>query len=140
MTADCVFCAVIAGRLPASFVYRDDRAVAFLDVYPVHPGHTLVVPRTHVVDLLDCPGDVASHLFDVSRRLAPAVVQAAAAAGFNVWTANGRAAGQQIFHLHVHILPRFEDDAFGLRFPQSYPQEATRADLDAMAEQIRRRL
>ncbi|NIN10735.1 MAG: HIT domain-containing protein [Gemmatimonadales bacterium] len=135
--ADCVFCSVIEGRLPGSFVYRGDEAVAFLDLFPVHPGHLLIVPRLHVEDLVSCPPGVAGQLFELSAKLAPAVVRATEAAGFNVWTANGKAAGQEVFHLHLHLLPRFEDDTFGLRFPKSYPQEAGRAELDAMAETIR---
>lgn len=139
MTASgCVFCGVIVGSLPGSFVYEDDDTVAFLDLYPVHEGHTLVVPRAHVPDLLECPAHVAAHLFNVSRLLAPAVVAASNAAGFNVWTANGAAAGQQVFHLHLHILPRYADDTFGLRFPKSYPKKASRAELETMAAKIRR--
>lgn len=134
---DCVFCRIITGELPGSVVYQDDHTVAFLDLYPVHPGHTLVVPRRHVTDLVTCPEAVAGSLFALSARLAPAVVQAVGAAGFNVWTANGKAAGQEIFHLHLHVLPRFEADSFGLRFPKNYPEEATRAALDAMAGRIR---
>jgi histidine triad (HIT) family protein len=108
-------------------VYEDDDLVAFLDLFPVHPGHTLVVPRGHVADLCSCP-------------LPPAIVDATGAQGFNVWTANGAAAGQEIFHLHLHVLPRFDDDAFGLRFPKSYPKEASRLELDAMAERIKLKL
>jgi histidine triad (HIT) family protein len=67
-------------------------------------------------------------------------VDATGAQGFNVWTANGAAAGQEIFHLHLHVLPRFDDDAFGLRFPKSYPKEASRLELDAMAERIKLKL
>ena len=104
----------------------------------MHPGHALVVPRRHVVDLTDCPPDLAGRLFAVSAALAPAVVAASGADGFNVWTANGRAAGQEVFHLHLHILPRHTRDAFGLRFPKGYPSEASRAELDAMAEKIRK--
>ena len=137
---DCVFCRIVAGTAPRSVVYEDDDVVAFLDRFPVHPGHTLVVPRGHVPDLCSCPLTVAAQLFRTSARLAPAIVEATRAQGFNVWTANGRAAGQEIFHLHLHILPRFEEDAFGLRFPKSYPTEAGRAELDAMAETIRAKL
>lgn len=137
MSQDCLFCAVIAGERPASFVYEDQLAVGFLDLYPVNPGHTLVVPRRHLVDLASCPADVAARLFQVSVKLARAVVAAVGADGFNVWTANGRAAGQQVFHLHLHLLPRYEDDAFGLRFPKDYPREAGRAELEAMAGKIR---
>lgn len=136
---DCLFCDIVAGRAPASMVYEDDALVAFMDLFPVHRGHLLVVPRLHVADLLGCPADIAGRLFALSARLAPAVIAATGADGFNVWTANGVAAGQEIFHLHLHLLPRFVGDAFGLRFPKDYPQEAARAELDAIAEQIRSR-
>ena len=139
VTDTCVFCGIISGTIPASIVYQDDDTVAFLDLYPVHPGHTLVVPRLHLEDLVSCPPGVCGQLFEASAKLAPAVVQAANASGFNIWTANGRAAGQQVFHLHLHILPRFDEDAFGLRFPKNYPQRASTEELDRMAEAIRRR-
>ncbi len=138
--AQCVFCAILNGAAPGSFVYQDDDAVALMDLYPVHPGHTLILPRRHVEDLAGCPADLAGRLFALSGKIAPAIVRATDAAGFNVWTASGEAAGQDVFHLHLHVLPRFEDDTFGLRFPKSYPREATRAELDAMAEAIRSRL
>lgn len=137
MSDECLFCEIIAGRAPASIVYEDDAIVAFMDLFPVHPGHVLVVPRLHVQDLLGCPEGIAGRLFEVSVRLAPAVVAVTEADGFNVWTANGAAAGQEIFHLHLHLLPRFTDDAFGLRFPKNYPQEASRQALDSIAERIR---
>lgn len=133
----CVFCEILARRAPGSVVYEDDHVAAFLDLFPVHRGHTLVVPKRHLVDLLACPPDLAGRLFAACALLAPAVVQASGAHGFNVWTANGAAAGQEIFHLHLHLLPRYERDAFGLRFPKGYPAEAGRDDLEAMAEAIR---
>ena len=137
MSADCVFCRVIAGELPASVVYEDDRAVAFLDIFPVHEGHTLVVPRDHAVDLRDCPADLAAHLFAIGARLAPAIVAVTDADGFNIWTAAGRAAGQTVFHLHLHVLPRFAGDGFGPRLPKIPPRESPRSALDHMAARIR---
>ncbi len=133
---DCIFCAIVAGAAPASLIYRDDVAVAFLDISPVHEGHALVVPRNHVEDLATCPSDIAGHLMRVSANLAPRIVRVVGAAGFNIWTANGHAAGQEVFHLHLHVLPRFTDDAFGLRFPKSYPQVAKRNALDDLAAKI----
>jgi histidine triad (HIT) family protein len=135
--SDCVFCDIASGRSAASIVYQDKAAVAFMDICPVHPGHTLVIPRAHVQDLAHCQLDLVGRLFAVSARLAPAVVAATDAAGFNVWTANGKDAGQEVFHLHVHILPRFVGDTFGLRFPKGYPTVAPRAELEAMAAHIR---
>ena len=135
--AGCIFCAILEGRVPRSVVYEDEDAVVFMDLFPVHPGHALIVPRRHIEDLEACPGELAGRLFELSGRIAPAVVRATDAAGFNVWTANGKAAGQEVLHLHLHVLPRYEDDTFGLRFPKGYPQEAERAALDAMADRIR---
>ena len=100
-------------------------------------GHTLVVPRRHLRDLADCPPDVAARLFSVSASLASAIVSATGSSGFNIWTANGESAGQEVFHLHLHVLPRHRGDAFGLRFPKGYPREANRAELDRVAAKVR---
>ena len=135
--ADCVFCAILEGRAPGSVIYEDEDVVALMDLFPVHPGHALILPRCHVQDLESCPEDLAGRLFALSGKIGPAVVRATDAAGFNVWTANGKAAGQEVFHLHLHVLPRYEDDTFGLRFPKGYPQAAERAELEAMADRIR---
>jgi histidine triad (HIT) family protein len=134
---DCVFCRVLSGDLPGSVVYEDDRVAAFLDLHPVHEGHTLVVPRAHLADLRACPPGLAGHLFEVGARLAPAIVAVTGAEGFNIWTAAGRAAGQTVFHLHLHVLPRFTGDAFGPRLPSGHPRECARPALDHMAERIR---
>lgn len=136
MSADCVFCRIVAGVEPASFVYQDDDVVAFLDLFPVIPGHTLVVPRRHADDLLTCPPDLAGRLFAASARVAAAVVAATGAEGFNVWNANGHAAGQTVFHLHLHVMPRFAADEFRLRHPVGRRQ-APRSELEAVAARIR---
>jgi histidine triad (HIT) family protein len=137
MTDECVFCRIAAGQESASLVYEDNLAVAFLDLHPVHAGHTLVVPRYHLTDLRDCDGALAAHLFAVSARLAPAITRAMEADGFNIWTAAGRAAGQSVFHLHLHVLPRFFGDVFGPRLPKEGLVAATRSDLDRVAARIR---
>jgi histidine triad (HIT) family protein len=136
MSTACVFCQIAGGAAPASLVYEDADIVAFLDLHPVHTGHTLVAPRAHAVDVRDCAAGLAARLFEVSARLAPAVVAATNADGFNIWTAAGRAAGQTVFHVHLHILPRFVGDDF--RVPKGGPPAAARSDLDAVAERIRR--
>jgi histidine triad (HIT) family protein len=138
VTATCIFCRIAGGEAPASMVYEDADIMAFLDLHPVHAGHTLVAPRAHAVDVRDCAPALAARLFEVSARLAPVVVRATNADGFNIWTAAGRAAGQTVFHVHLHILPRFSGDEFGLRLPKGGPPVAARSDLDAVAERIRR--
>jgi histidine triad (HIT) family protein len=119
-------------------VHEDADAIAFMDLHPIQEGHALVIPRSHIRDLASCPPELAGHLFAVAGELGRRLVRVVDAEGFNVWTANGRAAGQEVFHLHLHVLPRFPDDAFGLRFPQSYPQEAARDVLNALALRVTR--
>jgi len=135
--SECVFCEILAGRAPASRVYEDERTVAVLDLYPIQAGHTLVIPKTHVSDLIHCPTELAAHLFVVASRVGPAAMQVCGASGFNIWTANGRDAGQMVFHLHLHVLPRRQGDRFGLRFPEGYPTASPRQELDVIAKQIK---
>ena len=103
---DCLCCRIVAGLLPSRQVHADEHAVAFLDVAPWHRGHTLVVPRRHVPDLVTGPGvlaEIAPAVDAVARRL----VRTLAADGVNVLSSAGAVAGQEVFHLHVHVVPRY---------------------------------
>jgi len=133
---DCVICKLVSGELEVSVIHEDDLCVAFMDIQPVNPGHVLVVPRQHYESLLDVPPDLARHLFDVALRLAPIVRRLAGAEGLNVIVNSGAAAGQDVFHYHVHVIPRRSDDGFAvtLPFPGSTPPDRTL--LDAMAARI----
>lgn len=135
--SNCPFCAIMDGREPGSVVYEDELAVAIMDIYPVYAGHTLVVPRTHYDNLVSCPTDLAAHLFTVAAKLGPAIMEATGGTAFNVWTANGEDAGQRVLHLHLHVLPRFPDDKFGLRFPKDFPAVKETEELESMAARIR---
>ena len=104
----CLFCRIVAGEIPSRIVYSDDVAIAFLDIAPFHPGHTLVIPRRHVDGLLDDPTALA--------EIAPAISATAAllserleADGINLLGNTGAVAGQEVFHLHVHLIPRYAD-------------------------------
>lgn len=104
--ADCLFCHIIAGEIGSKQVYADDRAVAFLDIGPSHDGHTLVVPRRHVADLIEDPsawGDVQAAI----EALVPRLVDTLAADGLNVLINAGDVSGQEVRHLHVHLIPRY---------------------------------
>jgi histidine triad (HIT) family protein len=105
----CIFCAIVAGDLPASVVARNDAAIAFMDIHPLTTGHTLVIPRRHVTDLLDADGAVAevSGLLESTGRL---LVDRLGADGINVFQASRAPAGQTVFHLHFHLLPRWSGD------------------------------
>lgn len=103
---DCPFCKIVAGDIPAKQIYADDHAIAFLDIAPWHVGHTLVIPRRHVADLFEQPEaltEIAPAIAATSRLL----VDRLAADGLNLFNSNGVAAGQEVFHLHVHLVPRF---------------------------------
>ena len=105
---DCLFCAIVAGDVPSRLVYADDSAIAFLDIRPWQRGHTLVIPRRHVVSLVEDPsawGDLQAAVENVVPRL----VGTLGATGLNVVSSAGEAAGQEVFHLHVHLVPRYED-------------------------------
>lgn len=135
---DCIFCAILAGRAPASLVYRDERCAAFLDIRPVNPGHTLVVPIRHAASLAELDPEDGAQLFRVAQRLAAALRRSGLRCeGVNLFLADGEAAGQEVFHVHLHVLPRFRGDGFGLRFPPGYGQNPPRAELDEIAQRIR---
>ena len=107
--ADCIFCKIISGELPSRRIYEDDRAVAFLDIGAWHRGHAVVVPKRHVPDMLTGPGslpEIAPAVDAVARLL----MQRLAADGINVLSSSGEAAGQEVFHLHVHVVPRYADE------------------------------
>lgn len=111
---DCIFCKIAAGEIPSHKVYEDEAALAFLDIHPINPGHTLVIPKAHHQDLLDTPPELLAHLMQVIVKIAPGIVKAVGAEAFNLGVNNGAAAGQIIFHTHFHIMPRFDSDGHKL--------------------------
>lgn len=142
MTAtDCVFCEILAGRAEASFVHRDDVCSAFMDVRPVNPGHLLVVPNRHAASLGEVPADDWARVAAVGQRLAGAVRDSGVKCeGVNLFLADGEVAGQEVFHVHLHVLPRFRDDGFGFRFPASFPSFPPRPELDTLAKRVSKAL
>ena len=130
---DCIFCTIISGDIPSRRVYSDDHAYAFLDVRPWHRGHALVVPRRHVPDLIaDEPAltEIAPAIEAVARLL----VERLGADGVNVVSSSGAAAGQEVFHLHVHVVPRYADEP-GLAMLVN-PDHAPDGELDSVYVQV----
>ncbi len=107
---DCIFCRIIAGDIPSRQVYADDTAVAFLDLEPFKQGHTLVVPRAHVTDAL-ADADVLASIAPAVAATGRLLIERLGASGLNVLSNVGEDAGQSVFHLHVHLVPRYADDA-----------------------------
>jgi histidine triad (HIT) family protein len=113
MSEDCIFCQIVAGDIPSRTVYEDTNVMAFLDANPLAPGHTLVIPKDHHERMEDLPADLAGEVLVELHKLVPAVQQAVDADGATVAFNNGEAAGQEVPHVHGHIVPRFDDDGGG---------------------------
>ncbi len=134
----CVFCRIIGGMETVSIVYEDDRVIAFMDIQPVAPGHTLVVSKDHYPTLFDLPDDLAAHCLGVARRLAPGIKKAAGVDALNVFSANGRAGGQDVEHFHFHMIPVKQEADFPLHLPLADAPIPSRSQLDVMAVRIGR--
>ena len=107
---DCIFCRIVDGDIPARVIHETDETLAFLDVNPLAPGHTLVIPKAHHETIGDLPADLASAVFETLHEVTPAIEKAVDADASNVAFNNGRAAGQEVPHVHGHVIPRFVDD------------------------------
>ena len=136
MTDDCPFCEILAGREPASFAYEDERVVAFMDIAPVNPGHLVVVPRIHAPSLADLDDETGAHTFVVAMRMAAAVrASGVRCEGVNLFLADGEATFQDVFHVHLHVLPRWQGDSF--RIDADWSARPERSELEAVAAAIR---
>ncbi len=111
---DCIFCKIVAGELPGQIVDQDERTIAFMDIAPATRGHALVIPRTHAADLLSLSPEDLSATALAAQRLAARAKERLGADGVNLLNACGRAAWQTVFHFHIHVIPRYEDDPLQL--------------------------
>lgn len=137
MKKDCIFCKIANKEMPASFVYEDEKALAFLDIKPLSMGHTLVIPRNHYETILDITEEEIAHLSKIIKRVALAARKGADADGITILQQNGRAAGQEIFHMHVHVIPRHAGKTLA-KFGEA--PEVNRKKLDEIAERIRKQI
>ena len=139
--SSCIFCEIIKGNTPSSKVFEDDTCMAFMDIQPVNPGHVLVIPKTHFKDLSDLPAEIGGHLFQVAQRIANTLPKTIVKnEGVDLFLAHGEAAGQEVFHVHLHVIPRYEGDGFGFKFGPEYKNLPERSRLDTIATQIKQGL
>ena len=135
---DCIFCKIVAREAPASVVYEDEATLAFLDIRPMTPGHTLVIPKSHAAYLEELPEGTAGPILETASKVAAALRRSGLQCeAVNLWLANGKEAGQVVFHVHIHVIPRFRADGFGLRVGPDYGRIADRGELEAVAAKIR---
>lgn len=111
---DCLFCKIIAGEIPSYKVYEDDKVLAFLDINPVNPGHTLLAPKEHSENTLKVPDALLEHIIVVLKKITPGILKAVGAEACNVGMNTGSIAGQVVMHTHWHIMPRFGNDGHKL--------------------------
>jgi histidine triad (HIT) family protein len=131
---DCLFCGIVAGDVPAQVVDSDEHTVAFMDINPATAGHALVVPRTHAADLFEISDEDLEHTIVAARRLARRMKATLSPDGFNVLNSCGSVAWQTIFHFHLHVVPRYEDDPLELPW---VPEAGDMDEIAAVADRIR---
>jgi histidine triad (HIT) family protein len=132
--SDCVFCRIVAGTIPSTRVLEDEHCLAFMDLGQVNPGHVLVAVKRHAANLLELDEAQAAAIGRASLKLARALQQVFKPEGLSVYQANGKAAGQTVFHYHVHLLPRHAGDGMELTWPVKNPPRET---LESHAATIR---
>lgn len=137
MSDDCIFCAIVDGEIPSRTVYEDEETLAFLDANPLAPGHVLVIPKSHHERLDELPDELAGAVLERLHQLVSPVESAVDADGSNVAFNNGSAAGQEVPHVHGHIIPRFEDDGGRpIHVVAGSRPELSDEELDSIADNI----
>lgn len=135
--SDCIFCKIIRGEIPCAQLYADEHVISFMDIGPVNRGHALVLPKAHYATLFDMPPALGEHIVAATQRVGTAIMDATGAKGLNVLQNNFATAGQMVFHVHWHLIPRFADDGLTL-WPQG--QYGSQDEMLALAEVIRERM
>jgi histidine triad (HIT) family protein len=135
---ECIFCKIVAKEIPATIVYEDDDVLVFMDIGPIIKGHALVISKAHYDPVTETPDDVLAKLHGVAKRIAQAQMNGLGADGVNIIQNNGKAAGQEVPHIHVHVIPRFEGDGHHWNWnPKKYENFDEMAEL---AEKMRNHL
>ena len=130
---ECIFCAIVEGKIPSAKVYENDHVFAFMDIAPANPGHLLIIPKQHYRNIFDMPADVGSKIMEAAVLLANAIKDTLKPDGLNLFQSNEPAAFQTVFHFHLHLIPRWEEDP--LRLPWK-PSEGDIEEINNIAVKI----
>lgn len=135
---DCVFCRIVKGELPSAKVYEDADFLAIMDIQPVNKGHVLVIPKKHSKLVGGMEEKNVGRMLIVGEKINSAIRKSKIRCeGINFFIADGEAAGQEVFHAHLHVIPRFKKDGFGFKFPEGYGNKPERKELDEAAKKIK---
>ncbi|HDZ18003.1 hypothetical protein LCGC14_0507210 [marine sediment metagenome] len=137
--SDCIFCEIISNNIPSSKIHEDHICIAILDIQPVNKGHVLIIPKEHHKLIIDYPEENLSHIFSIAQKINRALRKTEIKCeAVNYLLADGETAGQEIFHTHLHVIPRYRDDGFGLRFSKrDFSEKPDRNELNNTAEMIK---
>jgi histidine triad (HIT) family protein len=140
--SDCVFCKIVIGEFESSKVYEDEKILAFMDINPVNTGHILIIPKKHVELIAELDDGTSGKMFVLANKINRALrVSDIRLEGINYFLADGKAAGQEVFHAHLHVFPRFKNDGFGLKFNENYRKNRpAKSVFDSIAEQVKSNL
>lgn len=134
---DCVFCKIVAGEIPSAKVFEDEDTLAFFDINPLTKGHCLIIPKKHYEDIFSLPFEELKALIVKAKNLAQQLKKSLSAQGINLVNASGRAAEQSVFHFHLHLIPRYEDDQLELsQWWQTKVKQADPSELKELAKQV----
>ncbi|MFX0168202.1 MAG: HIT family protein [Candidatus Hodarchaeota archaeon] len=137
----CVFCKIVNQQIPAHIVFENHEILSFLDIHPINPGHTLIIPKDHVPSLDNLDPKLAGRMFQVAGRIAAALRKSKIRCeGINVWLADGKAAFQEIPHIHIHVIPRYAGDGLRIQAGKDYGKTPPPDKLEKQAQQIRNAL
>ncbi|WP_313799206.1 HIT family protein [Cytobacillus sp.] len=138
--SDCIFCKIVNGEIPSAKVFENEHVMAFLDISQITKGHTLVIPKIHNENIYDLSAEAARNIFEVVPQLANAIKEQFNPVGMNVITNTGKQAGQTVFHYHMHLIPRYgSGDGFGAVW-KSHQSDYTPADLQEIADGIKKHI
>ncbi len=135
---ECVFCKIVRGQAPCTKIYEDENCIAFLDIKPITAGHMLIIPKVHAETLSELHDNFAGELLRTGKKMSIALKKSKLQCkGVNYLLAEGKEAGQEIFHVHLHVIPRYSNDGFYFHMPSDYNDEKDREELESIAAKIR---
>lgn len=138
MKDDCIFCKILKGDIPSFCVYEDEAFKVILDRFPAAKGHVLILPKAHYADLFELPDEISAKIYPLARKIGTAIKAAVGAEGMNIIQNNGEAAGQSVFHFHMHLVPRYKED--GIVLNKTSHGDITLEELQEVAELIKKQL
>ena len=135
---DCIFCKIVNKEIPATILHEDEDVLVFMDIGPIIKGHALVIPKNHYDPITETPDEIVAKLHITAQKIAAAQMNALGADGVNIMQNNGKASGQEVPHVHVHVIPRFDDDGHHWNWrPKKYDDFD---EMNALADQLRKAL